>query len=277
MSVSKQTDPEWSDFSARIELLSSQVPPAVVGIVVRDASGKGSPVIGRCFVRAQATLTEGWYPLTSENGSSCAAEVYVCVEWPEFCKLPRWHRSVVSPSAPMDALDDADEAEIRSVSDEPGRFFRCGELVVTVKTLDTPPTTREPRLNISLHDQRLRGYTVNRDGECVDFGAFAFALMQGAFPDKINIVLSDRASKLPLPLSTVAEQTLQLPTSIPGFNPQPASDTDAEGMYYVLQYMATSAGSKKVTFDVRLVRFMPSDVILERRSALRLQLSNRVY
>jgi hypothetical protein len=250
----RQTSPTWGDFAARIELDDDQLPPIDISVVVRNAANKGSPVIGSCSLRIEATITEGWYPLVRDDASVSTAEVYLSVEWAKFCGWKHWHESLALPSAPHEATDD-DEAEIRSVSDEPGRFFRCGELVATVKTMNTPSTTREPQLLLALHDQRLRGYTDDTESDCKKFGSFAFALVQGAFPDNIRLVLNDSASKMPPPVNTVADATLQLPTSIPGFEPVPCSGSCKEDMHYVLQFRASNSGlgSSKVTFDVRIV------------------------
>lgn len=255
----REVDPEWPDFSTRIALAPGDTPPRTVGIVIRDA-GNRDTVLGRCFLRVDASVTEGWFPLNAdienpvatvertESGgdlswappqdpsaySHPSAEVYVRIEWPEYCLVQRWHGYQALAMAPDE--DGDTDSELRTVSDAPGRFFRCGEMVVAVRALGVPVTTRDPQLRLDTHDQGLRGYEVatkamspstkesssrrsssldfrrHRDmgpvlskeeyanakkagtRRDVDFGTFSFAMIQGSFPRALNLSIWERGA-----------------------------------------------------------------------------------
>lgn len=274
----KRTEPEWPGFRARIAVGADDPPPRTVGIVVRDDASRGA-VLGRCFVRVAACVTEGWFPLDIDLPSDDAhlqkqasrlsvvsyslpkdptafshpaAEIYVRIDWPEYCKFAPLgapaHVSYVFPSN-----DDVD-AECRAVADEPGRLFRCGEMVVSAFVLGVPSSAREPQLTVELEDQRLRGYEVVENAESprsghqkahdelfqsdgrlfrsvpsrteynqqrqqnnrrnVNFGSFAFALFQGTCPTFLKLMLRDRSGGLAKNVFGIAEQTVDLPANI---------------------------------------------------------------
>lgn len=273
-------DPEWTDAVATISNTASGDSPALIGIVIRDADYRDA-VLGRCVLRVNASVTEGWFPLDGDlelEGpkrsvtkasrvrrrprivefpdvdrsaySNDSAEVYVRIESQQFSR-----RSAMMIPTRFEVLSkDADEIEpeIRAVADEPGRFFRCGELLVSIKARGVPTNHRSPMLMVAVGDQRLRGYenlmetqealdsdqdeadalgdaghqsSVVLSGASaarhrpdntrkdIDFGLFSFALMHGAMPDNISLKLRDRSAGS---ASNTAAHEVPLPVSVPG-------------------------------------------------------------
>jgi triacylglycerol lipase len=297
--ASREDAPEWPDFSVVLTGRVTEAPPVLVGIVVRDAANNGA-ILGRSCIRVGATVTEGWFPLNatlpmdvqtqkgdaSENGnietvsqswssmldrnvsagrtprneySNPDAEVFVRIEWPEYCSLPGYEKSFAA--ATQSAVSADEDNDMRSVSERPGRFFRCGELMVTVYALGVPVTVRDAQLVVKIPDQQLRGFEVaspsrhmahsasdigefdldpdvdqtirpaggeqDLSSPCppskrrvVKFGSFSFALFQGTFPEELNLGILERGRALPK-VTYVAEQTILLPRAIPGFDASP--------------------------------------------------------
>jgi hypothetical protein len=279
--VRKEAAPEWPGFCARVAIAPGDAPPRTVGVVVRDAACRDA-VLGRCFVRVAASVTEGWFPLDADaaspvdvSGESSAgstdwvpprdpaaytlasAEVYMRIEWPEYCSLRQWHQGH-EPRETVEPDGDPD-GELRSASDEPGRFFRCGELLVAVRALGVPVATRDPQLALKTHDQYLRGYEAVPTGTSpsaaggpsapgdeertfrpvltkeeysaakkagsrrdVNFGLFAFALFQGTLPDTLKLCVRDRGGRsiraVAALVMNIADETVLLPQDIPGFS-----------------------------------------------------------
>lgn len=334
--VERESAPEWPGFCARVATAPADGPPLTFGVVVRDAGSRGA-VLGRCSVRVAASVTEGWFsldsdvvlsPTASADGETgwtapkdpdaythAAAEVYLRVEWPEYCELQRWEREALEMTEPDGDMD----SELRCVSDEPGRFFRCGEMHVAVRAMGVPVATRDPQLTLKTHDQQLRGFEAlpkpaspsQRVGGAsaagqeerifrpvltkkeyveakkagtrrqVDFGLFTFAMFQGVFPDTLKLTIRERgAHKLHAVtalLKSVAEQTIPLPTRIPGYDDKVVKamprdsdvaksiredygdgrqdgESDSATSSYVMHFRSTSPGasSDKVIFDVRI-------------------------
>lgn len=267
----KTTAPAWPDFQAVVSPAPADAPPRTIGLVVRDASSRssagGDAVLGRAFLRVAASVTEGWFALDADAEgprgewapardkaayTAPAAEIYVRVEWPEYCAVQLW---AAAPVFEGSAAEDGDmDGELRSVACEPGRFFRCGELVVAVRALGVAVATRDPQLVLHTHDQSLRGYealpeagspTAAEGGRSeernfrpvltkdeysaakkkgarreVDFGTFTFALFQGSFPESVCVGVRERGAKS---LQAMAgkflareEQTIPLPSTFPG-------------------------------------------------------------
>jgi triacylglycerol lipase len=290
---SREDAPEWPDFSVVVGEGTAIAPPATVGVVVRDAANEDA-VLGRCCIRVAATVTEGWFPLnadvaltgaamrdagdvdsrilsqgwgallggnsstggrSSKEYSGPSAEVFVRMEWPEYCSHPEFPRTVAHATQSASSIDD--DVEMRCVSERPGRFFRCGELLVTVHGLGVPVALRDPQLVIKLPDQRLRGFEItaplphiassaSEAGESdvdldvdqtfrpvlddqapavgsaskrrdIKFGSFSFALFQGTFPEELHVGILERGRAIPK-IAFAAENTVLLPKTIPGFN-----------------------------------------------------------
>lgn len=255
----REVAPEWPEFCAHISVAPGDAPPRTIGVVVRDA-GYRDMVLGRCFLRVDASVTEGWFALDADaekpgeskhrvRSGPCmdwlppqdpsayshpAAEVYVRVEWDEYCSLQRWQGYQALLAAPEE--DGDTDSELRTVSDVPGRFFRCGEMLVAVRALGVPVATRDPQLVLKTHDQCLRGYEMastplspstiegprRRAGSFgtgrsrdlspvsskeeyaaakkagarrnVDFGTYSFAMIQGSFPRILKLSIWERGA-----------------------------------------------------------------------------------
>lgn len=267
----KTIAPAWPDFQVVVSPAPADSPPRAIGLIVRDASSRssagGDTVLGRAFLRVAASVTEGWFALDADAEgprsewapardvaayTAPGAEIYLRVEWPEYCAVQLWAAAPVFEGGTVEDRDMV--GELRSVACEPGRFFRCGELVVAVRALGVAVAMRDPQLVLHTHDQSLRGYealpeagspTVAEGGQSeerkfrpvltkgeysnakktgarreVDFGTFAFALFQGSFPESLCVGMRERGSKS---LQAMAgrllgreEQTIPLPSTFPG-------------------------------------------------------------